>query len=392
MTKNAVINLKNMRRSNRLLVLSMLRDYGPVSRTDLTRRLKCDGTTITHIVRDLQRENLIVSKGSVNFTGGRPKELLDLNQDAMNAIGISFEPPYISGVISDLRGNIKFCERILVGTSVSSSELSGMAIKLMTSLLAKTDPEKLIGTGIGTYGVLVPDTKTVVASGFFPSIKGIHWMELFQEKFNITPEVIDSTLAKALYEIHLNNGNGSNSNFLLIDAGFGIACVTVMNGVPVTSPAGYIGEFGHTIAEPGGKLCCCGRKGCLEAVASLQAIVEKTGKYWKKKAPVEEIIMKYNAGDNTTVKIVNDSAKTIGFATGNLLTTFPTCKIIFTGQMTNFGKKYFNVFAETVEQTAFPLFMGNTKISMAQNHDDNATLGACSLVLKKYFETGAGRQ
>ncbi len=386
MTKNSVINLKNMKRSNRLLVLAMLRDHGPVSRVDLTRRLKCDGTTITHIIRDLHRENLIVSKGSVNSTGGRPKELLDLNQEAGQIIGISFEPPYISGIVADLRGCIKFCERILLGTNLSSSGLSGLVVNLTKKLFAKTSPERITGIGITTYGVLAPDTKTVITSGFFPSIKGIDFTELFKNKFGLEPIIIDNTLAKAFYEIHFNKKN--KSNFLLIDAGFGIACATVLNGSPVTSPTGFIGEFGHSIVNPGGTLCCCGRKGCLEAVASLQTIMNNIEKSLKRKLSFQEIVEMYNSGDKTVTETVNHSAAILGFATGNLLTTFPTDKIILTGQMTDFGKEYFDKFSRAIRDTAFPLFMKNTKILMSEDNEDSAALGACSLILRNFFETG----
>ena len=66
-------------------------------------------------------------------------------------------------------------------------------------------------------------------------------------------------------------------DFLLVDAGEGIGCA-LMNGGRIDTSRRYIGgELGHTVLNPKGDLCGCGRRGCLETVASLSAILKRSG-------------------------------------------------------------------------------------------------------------------
>ena len=221
MANNNILNLNNMKHKNRFLVLNKLLENGPMSRVDITRELKCDGTTITHIVRDLYKQELVHSAGMAEPSGGRPKELIALNADSRQAIGISFEPPYITGIVSGLTGKINFCEKLYLSTDISSDKLVELVKKLAGNLISRVKLENLLGIGLSTFGVLSRKKHEVIYSSYFPAIKDIRFIELFQNEFHIVPEIIDNTHAKALAEIGFSTAAGKQEtqNFVLFDIG-----------------------------------------------------------------------------------------------------------------------------------------------------------------------------
>lgn len=378
-----------MKHANRMLVLNMLLQNGQMSRADITRNLKCDGTTITHIIRDLLKKDLVQSAGMAEIPGGgRPKELITLNPESRQAIGISFEPPYITGIIAGLTGKINFCEKIYLGTDISQEELQNIVRKLAMNLFFRVESKKLLGIGIGTWGVLSSEKHKVIKSNYFPAIENLNLYDMFQDEFNIAPEIIDSTYAKALAEISLSESDKKNTkNFMLIDVGVGIALLNICAGIPVVGSKGYIGEFGHTIIVPEGEKCYCGRKGCLETLCAIPAIEKKISEALKQKnISFEKIISLYKSGEKKVETIINKSAEILGTAVGNMATALPTDEIIFTGRLVELGDKYFNVLDKSIHKTTFPLFIEKTIISKSRNPEENAALGACSLILKYFFK------
>ncbi|OGV53231.1 MAG: hypothetical protein A2017_06090 [Lentisphaerae bacterium GWF2_44_16] len=389
MKNNNMLNTDGMKRANRFLVLDTLHRAGPMSRSDLTRNLKCDGTTITNIIRDLFKEGLVISGGVAEQTcSGRPKELIDLNQESRHVIGLSFDPPFIAGIISDLRGNIKFCDRIMVNAAISSERLSTLIKKVADSLMARTDRNKLLGIGITTFGVLSSRERKLLFSGAFPALCRISIDNIFNREFNIRPEIIDGTHAKAMAELYFRRKQlPSGGSFMLIEAGTGTAYVNVLNGTPVLSSDGFIGEFGHTIVIKGGKKCYCGRRGCLETVSSLPSIMKEASiKTKSKNITFEYLLNRYEKNDSVISEIINTAAESLGEATGNLFTLMPTDELIITGKLTEFGEKYMRNFKKGFMKTAFPIFVRDIVINRSSRQDETAALGACSLLIRNFLQ------
>ena len=103
-------NHKKMKTMNTGAILSILAKHGAMSRIGLTKALKLDGTTVTHLVRELLAAGLVETKGFSQKAMGRPKQLLQLKPDGRQAVGLQIEPHKISGALVNLQGQIKAYE------------------------------------------------------------------------------------------------------------------------------------------------------------------------------------------------------------------------------------------------------------------------------------------
>jgi predicted NBD/HSP70 family sugar kinase len=100
----------------------------------------------------------------------------------------------------------------------------------------------------------------------------------------------------------------------------------------------------------------------------------------------ERITELYKAGDPAVEAVVRKAADAIGTAAGNIFTTLPAAGIILTGHLMSLGGKYFSAVEESIRKTAFPLFMEKTVVSESKHSGDNAAFGACSVILRSFFE------
>ncbi|GGF44577.1 NagC family transcriptional regulator [Microbacterium sorbitolivorans] len=92
-------------------------------------------------------------------------------------------------------------------------------------------------------------------------------------------------------------------NLAYLNLGTGVAAGVVIDGRVVDGSAGVAGEIGHLAIDPGGPVCACGQRGCIEAFAGGGAITERAGE------PLERVSLRADAGDEVARRVVADLAR-----------------------------------------------------------------------------------
>ncbi|TFG35173.1 MAG: ROK family protein, partial [Nitrospirales bacterium] len=91
--------------------------------------------------------------------------------------------------------------------------------------------------------------------------------ELFHSQFGLPVAVTNDANAAALGEMKYGAARGMR-NFISITLGTGLGSGIVVNGEIVYGSDGFAGELGHTVVDPAGRMCSCGKRGCLETYVS----------------------------------------------------------------------------------------------------------------------------
>jgi glucokinase len=92
------------------------------------------------------------------------------------------------------------------------------------------------------------------------------------KKYTLVPVALTNDAnAAALGEMLYGDAQGMR-DFIVITLGTGLGSGIVANGQLIYGADGFAGELGHTIVDPDGRECGCGRKGCLETYASASGI------------------------------------------------------------------------------------------------------------------------
>ncbi len=182
---------------------------------------------------------------------------------------------------------------------------------------------------------------------FAPNLpwKGIiHLADLLEEKFNRPVRVTNDANAAAEGEMTFGAAKGLK-NFIMITLGTGLGSGVVVNGELVYGHDGFAGELGHVIIERDGRLCGCGRKGCLETYVSATGIVRTMREFIQstptpskfREMKAEDITSKAITkaaveGDELAKEVVDYTAKILGRSLANFVTfSAPRAFVLFGG-------------------------------------------------------------
>jgi len=102
--------------------------------------------------------------------------------------------------------------------------------------------------------------------------KTVNLVGLIRHYYNMPISLTNDANAAAIGEMLFGNACGMK-NFMVITLGTGLGSGIVSNGLLLYGSDGFARELGHTVVDPEGRQCSCGKKGCLETYASATGLV-----------------------------------------------------------------------------------------------------------------------
>ena len=217
---------------------------------------------------------------------------------------------------------------------------------------------------------------------------------------DITLENANRALAMGEYFF----GAGIESkNFLVVNLGHGIGSAIVREGEFYRGSSGSSGEIGHIVLEKDGPQCNCGNKGCLEAIASGNAIARdaKIAILEGKKTMVKDlagddinlveaktVFEAAKRGDKVAGGIVERAIQYIGIGLANYINLLDPDLIILSGGLTNADKIFFKRIQEVVRLRQMKFAGRQVKVVISRMGENGTAVGSASMVLKKFIKYG----
>ena len=262
----AVLKLNNIKQRNLSAVLRCFCENDRLSRRDVAAMLGCDHATVTRSVRDLQAAGLLFPVGKSVIAHGRPREMMTLHPESPLMLGVELQPRSICAVVISLRGRIiDRCQTDFFPDGTLQG-FCGAFRESVNTLAAKY--RNISGCGIATFGTLDNDLGTIAECANLPELNGFDTMEFWQKNFSLPYPHITDRMPAEMHWFMAHEPALQQGLTIVVDAGEGIGMSAASNGVLLNSRRRHGGELGHNTVVPGGELCRCGRKGCLEAYAS----------------------------------------------------------------------------------------------------------------------------
>ena len=265
-------NMMALKRGNRAVVLAALHDGGALSRKRLSAQVRLTPAAITKIVSELIGEGLVREGATMPAPGaGRREVRLTLVPEARYGLGILIDRrlAILSAVRMD--GSCVFSERVeLEAYAPAEQTVNALCARLM-ELAADLPRERLVGVGVALRGIMdSAGRRSMNAMGALS--RGEHpiadWVEAATGLECYMLNNVRSLLAAQLFLTHESSAGGQY--FLRCEYGIGAAVAT--RGDIWLGGSNRCSELGHIPVVHGGKLCSCGKRGCLETVASPMAL------------------------------------------------------------------------------------------------------------------------
>ncbi len=217
--------------------------------------------------------------------------------------------------------------------------------------------------------------------------------KLVSEKFGIPVAITNDANAAAIGEMTYGAARGIK-DFIMITLGTGVGSGIVINGQLVYGHDGFAGELGHVIVKRNnGRLCGCGRTGCLEAYCSATGVARTAREFLEirsdesslRELPIEDITSKdvfdaANAGDQLAKDVFEYTGKILGEAFADFTVFSSPQAIILFGGLAKSGELLLKPLRNAMEKNMMSIFKGKVKILLSELKEaDAAVLGASAL-------------
>ncbi|MEV6583403.1 ROK family protein [Streptomyces sp. NPDC051582] len=183
--------------------------------------------------------------------------------------------------------------------------------------------------------------------------------------------------AGGIAEGRLGAGRG-HSDFAFVPVGTGIAAALIIGGRPFAGEHGFAGELGHLVVRPGGHLCSCGNRGCLETLASASAIARRyaatTGEAG---VSAKDVHLRAQAGDPLAASVWTDAVDALAEGLAALTTVLDFGRIVIGGGLAEAGDPFLGPLRTAVADRL--TFRGPPELVAAELGHRAGSLGAALL-------------
>ncbi len=381
------------------LVLGHIMRAGSISRADIARLTGFHRSTITRIVAALLEEGFVEESGEGDSGLGRKPVMLSLVPDAVHIMGVAIESTFVAGVLVDF--NAQIIERIEVPLRDSSRDAVMTDVYwVIDSLLERARAREItvLGIGVALHGIVNSDQGLSV---FAPAIE---WRNEpvaanIQNKYDLPVRMDNNANAMALGESWFGYGQAVE-NILVVKVGSSIGSGVILGGRLFPGTNYSAGEIGHLTVLPGGPRCKCGNFGCLETVASIDAILTRGRELLKKgegkslrqftrdgeRLSFEQLCQATLARDSVALRLWEDVAVYLGLALSYTINILNPAKVLIGGDIFPVLDYVLPTVRETVGIQVLPPLKNHLRLEPVGLGQDSVTIGAATLLLQDIFE------
>jgi predicted NBD/HSP70 family sugar kinase len=328
---------------NRQIVLNLVREYQPISRADLARRMEVARGIVTPLVNELIDQGLLVEGATGASPRGRKPTLLHVRAHDRLAVAIDVRLSETQIMLADFSGRPIATE--LLATPSSPGELvKALAARICRLLSAHAAAGECQGIGLVVPGMVD------LATGKLLNAPTLGWRDVdlrtpLQEATGLPVHVERDAVACALAQMWMGQGTADGpDSFAYVTFSDGVGAGLVMGGHVVRGHRDAAGEFGHIPLSLDGPACLCGSRGCWEAYTSNPAIVarylgrelltrESYAQVRESRLTVADVIARARAGDTAARNALEATGRYIGLGLAAIVNALNPARIVVGGEI-----------------------------------------------------------
>jgi N-acetylglucosamine repressor len=390
-------NNKDLKILNRMLVLNTIRHQGPIARSEIAKLIGLVAPTVTVIVNQLIKKNIIQEVGRGESSGGRKPVMLELNPRAGYIFAVRVQRGEIVTALLDLASNLLENRRQMLDTTNAEDVVAaiGSSFDLITANL-QIAKHKILCCGVASPGLVDSHCGIVERSSNMVWGRVPLGEMLSQRLANLPVHVENISNAAALGEKMYGSGSAC-ANLIYLNLSVGIGAGIIINNQLFGGAHGYAGEIGTVTHQlnPEGLVnysnfeMRCGIRAIVDKVkaAVSDEALEKLG-LSKKGINIFEILHHPWIEIPAIREIILETSRQIGIKVAELVNLFNTEMVILGGELTWAENLLLNTVAATVKENTLPEMSESVKIIISTMKEDPPLMGAYALVLEKLFQSG----
>lgn len=354
--------------------------------------------SIAKAVNELMDEGFVVEDGYAPSSGGRRPLMYSVKANTMYILAIALDQLTARIQLFDLLNNavadmVTFELKLLNNPDALGKLTAEINSYIKNSGIAK---EKIAGMGIGMPGFI---NVTEGINYTYLDAGGESLTAYLTAKTGITTYIDNDSSLIALAEQKFGIAKSQNE-VMVINLGWGIGLGMIVNGKLFRGYNGFAGELSHIPLSEDGALCECGKRGCLEAEASMLVVARKaiagiqqgritSLKYNSNdndhsKLMGDAVLEAANNGDQFAIELLSDAGYKIGKALAILIHIMNPANIVLSGRGAKVAKILMAPIQQALHKYCIPRLAGGTELLVSELGFDAELIGAAVLVMENF--------
>ncbi|MER7790475.1 ROK family transcriptional regulator [Streptomyces sp. NPDC097640] len=373
-------------------LLRLLRDGGPTSRAQLGDRMDLSRSRLAVEVDRLLDTGLVIADGLAASRGGRRSHNIRLSP-TLRLLGVDIGATSVDVSVTnaelEVLGHLTQPMDVREGPVAVFEQVLAMAGKLRATGVA----EGFDGAGIGVPGPVRFPEGVPVAPPIMPGWDGFPVREALSQELGCPVMVDNDVNLMAMGEQQAGVAR-SAKDFLCVKIGTGIGCGIVVGGEVYRGTTGSAGDIGHIVAEPDGRPCACGNRGCLEAYFGGAALA-RDAEAAAREGRSPELAVRLEAagtlaasdvaaaaatGDAAALDLIREGGTRTGQVIAGLVSFFNPGLVVIGGGVTGLGHTLLAAIRTQVYRQSLPLATGNLPIVLGELGPLAGVIGAARLI------------
>lgn len=391
----AVTELK--RYKLRMHILKALYKKGMQSASSLTKKTNVSLPTVRAVLDELIDEKIILASGVGDSIGGRKPVIYSLEKDAYFILAVEMGHYLAKATLVDCLNNYR-TEVQEFETNIDDPDFEKKLEKVLNILLneAGLEKDKITAIGIGMPGLIDSD------HGINKTIKDLasqHIGERISNYFNIRTLIENDARMQALGEFVF--GKAKNTmNTLVVNWSWGLGLGMILNGEIYRGANGCAGELSHIRITENGKLCECGKRGCLQTIAGARHLLNMAREEVQKGTisqltklfsakPQEmtpaDIINCAKKGDELSISLLNILSTNAAWGLSILIQLYNPERIVLNGPLAKGGQYILIPIQQAINQYCLTNISEHVRIEISELGEHSGLQGVSVMVFHKLF-------
>lgn len=394
-SKMSVNELKKYR--HKKSILRLLYHSDPASAPELSKKIGISLPTILLLLNDLIAAGLVITRGTGASTGGRKPSLYGLSDESLFVIACDMDRYQAKMTIFNSH-NQRVTPLKYIDTNIDDDQLivklHSAARDLITSYNIPED--KIFGLGIDMPGLV--DAR----SGINYTIKDARHQnirERLEKEFGLSV-YIDNDARMQAYGEYIFGKARSMRNAIVVNWSWGIGLGMIFDGKLYGGTNGFAGELSHIQLAEEGDLCICGKRGCLETIASANTIIklarqgisegkvsQLTQQFKNRTEEItpEHVISAARAGDEFSIAILNKVGLALGKGLSIIIQLMNPEIIVLGGPVAKANQFILTPIQQALNKYCLEKVVSNITIVTSDIDEHSGLLGSAAMVYQHLF-------
>ncbi|WP_077623743.1 ROK family transcriptional regulator [Sediminibacillus massiliensis] len=379
------------------MLLNQLFRHAPISKAELAEITGLSFMSVSNIISELERENLIEEKGIGSSKGGRKPTLYQLHTRAHGMLCVDISVEEVNAAVVDFTGSI--IKRATSGYQQTADGLLETLYELLDALfISESDNIAIHGIGVSSPGPIDKKNGKILSPPNLEKVQNVAVVEALQDWFQL-PTLLEKDANAALFGEYWFGKSIGHNNIFYVLADQGIGGALLFQKKLVQGFLSGAGEIGHHVIDVNGPKCSCGNHGCLETFASGIAIVDKARQAFEKNknnsfpelTSSEQINFPYLIraavkGNILATQLLEGAANFLGTGIANMVNLFNPDEIIVGGSYIHGYPKALETIRYIVKEQSLFDKEGKTGLRISEFTEYSQLIGAGAVVMEYIFE------